>query len=99
MSGPNLKNFDVVYFMASVDDAETNKKFAEANEADFVLLSDPSKQVATSYGVLSERGFASRWTFYIGLDGKILYIDKQVKPATSGEDIVAKLQELGIKKK
>ena len=85
--------------MASVDDLETNKKFAESTEADFVLLSDPGKQVATAYGVLTERGFASRWTFYIGPDGKLLYIDKQVKPGTSGEDMVAKLQELGIKKR
>jgi len=85
--------------MASVDDPETNKKFAESTEADFVLLSDPGKQVATAYGVLTERGFASRWMFYIGPDGKLLYIDKQVKPGTSGEDMVAKLLELGIKKR
>jgi len=86
--------------MASVDDAETNKKFAESTEADFTLLSDPTKQVATSYGVIApEKQFASRWTFYIGPDGKILYIDKQVKPGTAGEDLVAKLQELGVKKK
>jgi thioredoxin-dependent peroxiredoxin len=86
--------------MASVDDPETNKKFAEANEADFVLLSDPGKEVANAYGVIApEKQFASRWTFYIGPDGKILYIDKQVKPGTSGEDMVAKLKELGVKTK
>jgi peroxiredoxin Q/BCP len=86
--------------MASVDDPETNKKFAESTEADFTLLSDPSKQVATAYGVLPpDKPFASRWTFYIGPDGKILYIDRQVKPGTAGEDLVAKLQELGVKKK
>ena len=44
-------------------------------------------------------GVASRWTFYIGVDGKILHIDKSVKPATSGPDMVAKLGELGIAKK
>ena len=86
--------------MASVDDAETNKKFAESTEADFTLLSDPGKQVANAYGVIApEKPFASRWTFYIGPDGKILYIDRQVKPGTAGEDLVAKLQELGVKKK
>jgi len=86
--------------MASVDDPETNKKFAESTEADFTLLSDPSKEVANAYGVIApEKQFASRWTFYIGPDGKILYIDRQVKPGTAGEDLVAKLQELGVKKK
>jgi peroxiredoxin len=40
------------------------------------VLSDPTKQTATAYGVLSERGVANRWTFYIGKDGKIVAIDK-----------------------
>ena len=43
--------------------------------------------------------FAQRWTFYIGPDGKILFIDKQVKPQTAGESVVAKLKELGVKQK
>lgn len=86
--------------MASVDDPETNKKFAEATDADFVLLSDPGKQVATAYGVVTpQKAFASRWTFYIGPDGKILAIDREVKPGTSGEDMVATLERLGVKKK
>ena len=39
---------------------------------DYPLLSDPSKQVATAYGVVDEdQPFASRWTFYVGLDGRI----------------------------
>jgi peroxiredoxin Q/BCP len=86
--------------MASVADPETNKKFAESTEADFILLSDPTKETANAYGVIApEKQFASRWTFYIGPDGKILAIDKAVKPGTAGEDLVAKLQELGVKKK
>jgi len=34
-----------------VDDAETNKKFAQSLAADYPLLSDPTKQVAKAYGV------------------------------------------------
>ena len=44
-------------------------------------------------------GVASRWTFYIGIDGKILHIDKEVKPASSGPDMAAKLAELNIAKR
>jgi peroxiredoxin Q/BCP len=40
--------------------------------------------------------YATRTTFYIGADGKILFIDRNVKPATAGEDVVARLQALGI---
>jgi peroxiredoxin Q/BCP len=41
---------------------------------------------------------ANRWTFYIGPDGKILDIDKKVKPQTAGQDVAAKLETLGVAK-
>ena len=41
----------------------------------------------------------NRWTFYIGKDGKILHVDKQVKPGNHGADIAAKLEELGVDEK
>ena len=86
--------------MISVDTPEDNKGFAEKEHADFPLLSDPTKQVATAYGVIPEgKQFASRWTFYIGADGKILFIDKTPGTAKAGEAVAAKLEELGIKKK
>ena len=61
--------------MVSVDDAETNKKFATEHDADFPILSDPEKGIANVYGVLGTTGLARRWTFYIGQDGKILHIE------------------------
>jgi peroxiredoxin Q/BCP len=85
--------------MISVDTPEDNKKFAEAEDADYPILSDPSKEIAAKYGVLGRFGVANRWTFYIAPDGKILHIDNAVKPATSGPDMIAKLAELKIAKK
>ena len=95
-NGDRIRAYDVTYFMASVDPVEENTAFAEAQNADFPLLSDPSKETATAYGVLGGRSMASRWTFYIGADGRILYIDKAVSPATSAEDMAARLGELGV---
>lgn len=95
-NGHLIKKYDASYFMASVDPLEDNTKFGAEYKADFPLLSDPTKEVATSYGVLNERGMANRWTFYIGKDGRILAIDKSVQPATSAEDMAAKLGELGV---
>jgi peroxiredoxin Q/BCP len=100
--GDMIKKYDVKYFMASVDPLEGeegNKAFAQAHNADFPLLSDPTKATASAYGVLSDRGFANRWTFYIGKDGKLLAIDKDVKPATSAEDMAATLQRLGVEER
>ena len=82
-----------------MDDAKTNKEFAEHVGADYPILSDPNKDVASAYGVLGMIGMASRWTFYIGPDGRILYIDKSVKTSTAGADVAAKLAELGVAKR
>jgi peroxiredoxin Q/BCP len=82
--------------MISVDNLADNTAFAKKENADFPILADPTKETATAYGVLGRAGFASRWTFYIGPDGKIQYIDKEVKPATSGEDAVARMQVLNV---
>jgi peroxiredoxin Q/BCP len=86
--------------MASVDTLEDNTAFAKKESADFPLLADPTKETARKYGVLMDLSkanlgeVASRWTFYIGPDGKILEIDKKVVPAQAGETISAKLQAL-----
>jgi peroxiredoxin Q/BCP len=85
--------------MVSVDDAETNTRFAKEHEADFPILANPEKDVATAYGVLSPGGFARRWTYYIGPDGKILKIDQKVSTSTAGEDLARTLAELGVKRK
>ena len=43
-------------------------------------------------------GFAKRWTFYIGPDGTILDVDRDVKAASAGKDVAAKLASLGVAK-
>ncbi len=92
-----MKKFDLAYFMISVDTAEDNKRFAESLETDFPLLSNPTKEVAEAYGVVTpERAFPFRWTFIIGGDGKILKVDKEVSPSSAGLDLVADLKELGV---
>jgi peroxiredoxin Q/BCP len=90
--------------MASVDDADTNKRFATEHEADFPILSDPSKSTAKAYGVIRtdrppEQQLAMRWTFYIAPDGKIVDIDKSPTTATAGDVMVKKLDALNVKKK
>ena len=107
-NGDKIKKYDVTYFMASVDPLEENIKFAKATsvtlgdkvvekkEADFPMLSDPGKQVATAYGVLNARGTANRWTFYIDKAGRIAAIEKMVRPETSAEDMLTKLGEIKI---
>ena len=76
----------MAYFSVSVETPDTNKAFAQSLGLDYPLLSDPDKRVATAYGVVdADQPFPSRWTFYIGVDGRILAIDKLVSPATHGK--------------
>lgn len=98
-NGDRIRAFDVAYFMASVDPPDENRRFARAHDADFPILSDPTKEAARAYGVLAPQGYARRWTYYIGADGRILAIDREVEPATAAEDLVAKLEALGVAKR
>jgi len=99
-TGPGIRAYDVAYFTASVDPAETNKKFAESLQLDYPILSDPTFATAKAYGVFNDdRKFANRWTFYVGKDGKILFIDTAVKTGSHGSDIAGKLKELGVTQK
>ncbi|MDH3643121.1 MAG: peroxiredoxin [Gammaproteobacteria bacterium] len=95
-NGHLIRKYQASYFMISVDPLEDNIGFAEQQNADFPLLSDPDKDVARAYGVLGSSGYAKRHTFYIGVDGLIQAIDTNVRPATSAEDMAARLGELGV---
>ncbi len=98
-SAREIQEFDVAYFMASVDDIETNTAFAEEHQAGFPILSDESKEMTTAYGVLRDIGMANRWTYYIGIDGTVLKIDKETNPATAGVDLTNTMAELGFPKR
>ena len=39
-----------------------------------------------------------RWTVYVSKEGKIAFIDKDVKPVSHGETVLKKLAELGVEK-
>lgn len=89
----------MAYFGASCDTPEYNKEFADELMLDFPLLSDPTRKTAKEYGLVADdKGFPKRWTYYVGLDGKIARIDKMVKPDGHGEEIAKTLKELGIPK-
>ena len=75
-------------FMVSFDSVEQNAAFAKSVDAKLVLLSDPKGEVANAYGVSSLGAlYAKRWTFYVGEDGAIRAIDKDVQTGSAGQDI------------
>lgn len=98
-NGLLIRQYDVTYFMASVDPLADNVGFAQDTGADFPLLSDEDKSVAKAYGVLGFSGVAKRQTFYVGQDGRILKIDTNINPSTSAEDMIKNLEQLGVKRR
>ncbi len=96
--GHLIREFEVDYFMASVDPLEDNLEFAKETKADFPMLSDPSKKTAKAYDVLNFFRVAKRVTFYISKEGHILKIDKDIKPKTAAEDIAKTLATLNVTK-
>lgn len=92
-----MRDFNVAYFTASCDTPEENQRFAKSLDIDYPILSDPEKGVARAFGVVhKERNLPERWTFYIGKDGLILYVDRQVRASTAAKDVIAKLKQLNI---
>lgn len=96
--GHLIRKFNVSYFMASVDPLKDNRKFSKKMKADFPMLSDPTKEVAKAYDVLNLFKVASRVTFYISKEGKIIKIDEDITPASAAKDMATTLASLNIEK-
>lgn len=92
----SLAGFDAHVFAASCDSVEDNRAFAESTGIGVPILSDPGKTVARAYGVLGPLGLPSRWTVYIGPDGRLVSIDRDVHTGTHGIDIATTLEKLGV---
>jgi peroxiredoxin Q/BCP len=99
-AGTQLKAFDVAYFTASTDPVEKNADFAKSLDLDYPILCDPEGKNAKLFGVLRPDGnAANRVTIIINKEGKIAFIDSQVKTESHGQDLAAQLAKLGVEKK
>lgn len=81
----------------SVDDVESHKAFAEEHGLPFPLLADANKEVAKEYGVLRSFGameVASRQTFIIDPQGRIVKHYPNVDPKGHSQEVLADLETL-----
>ncbi len=87
----NITESETQLFGISVDAAPSLKRFSDDLTLAFPLLSDfPNRATAKAYGVLmEERGIASRTTFVIDKEGKIIEIVADPKPAAHNEATAA----------
>ena len=79
----------------SLDTVESHAKFSEEYKLPFAILSDNSKEVARTYGVLGIGSFlAKRVTFIINKEGKITHIFPKVDVKQHSEEVLKALEEL-----
>jgi thioredoxin-dependent peroxiredoxin len=90
-----FKKADAVILGVSVDDVASHEKFAKEHSLPFDILADPDKKVSKAYGVLTTYGtaeLASRQTFLIGPDGKIVKHWAKVDPKGHSDMVLAEIK-------
>ncbi|MFY9646249.1 MAG: peroxiredoxin [Terriglobales bacterium] len=87
----------VVVLGVSVDSADSHKQFCTKEGLNFKLLADTDHKVSSAYGSLTNLGlvkFASRHTFIINPDGKIVKVFTEVNPNQHSSEVLSALAEL-----
>jgi peroxiredoxin Q/BCP len=81
----------VAVFGVSRDSSESHAKFRAKHELPFVLAADKDGSVSHAYGVKSTFGMASRVTFLVGADGRILHVWPDVDPGVHAKQVLAEI--------
>ena len=92
-------DIDIVHVTAASNAGATVGSLYPSLGIAYPILSDPSRDAARAYGVLSRSGYASRWTFYIGADGIVKAVDQKVNTKEHGKDLTKQLEAIGVPKK
>jgi len=88
---------NAVVLGVSVDSVDSHKQFCTKEGLNFKLLSDSDHKVTEQYGSLTNLGlvkFASRHTFIIDAQGKIVKVYTEVSPNKHSEEVLAQLTAL-----
>jgi len=88
---------NAVVLGVSVDSADSHKRFCAKEGLNFKLLADTEYKVTTAYGSLTNLGlmkFASRHTFIINPEGKIVKVYQDVNPNKHSEEVLSSLADL-----
>ena len=81
----------------SIDSADSHKQFCTKEGLNFKLLADTDKKVSEEYGSLTNLAlvkFASRHTFIVDPNGKIVRVYTSVDPAKHSGEVLAALDQL-----
>jgi peroxiredoxin Q/BCP len=94
---PKFEADNAVIVGVSVDTPDSHKQFCTKEGLTFRLLADPEHKVVDEYGSLGHFGtmtIASRNTFLISPDGKVVKVWTKVDPSHHSEEVLSTLDEL-----
>lgn len=95
-----VKELNTEVFGISADSVDSIKKFHEHHKLNFTLLSDTDLKAINAYGAKKMvLKMANRYTFIVGPDMKIKYIDYKVDPVADVERTTKTIKELQEKSK
>ncbi len=80
---------NVVIFGVSGDSQESHDAFAKKHKLPFYLTADESGSILKAYGVGSTLGMASRVSFLVSKDNKVLKVFPEVDPAIHADEVLA----------
>jgi thioredoxin-dependent peroxiredoxin len=91
---PKYDKQNAVIVGVSVDSTDSHKEFCAKESLTFKLLADTDKKVVDQYGSLGARGVASRNTFLIDPNGRVVKVWTGVNPSKHSEEVLAALAEM-----
>ena len=83
-----LKKMNIKVIGVSKDSEKSHNNFTSKYDLNFDLVSDESKKIIKLYGVLNEKGSASRKSFLLDEKHTILKIWDKVKAAEHAEEVL-----------
>ena len=83
-----LKKMNIKVIGVSKDSEKSHNNFTSKYNLNFDLVSDESKKIIKLYGVLNEKGSASRKSFLLDEKHTILKIWDKVKTAEHAEEVL-----------
>ncbi|MEM0052760.1 MAG: peroxiredoxin [Nitrososphaeria archaeon] len=87
---------DINVVGVSVQDVDSHKRFYLTHSLNFTLIADHDKKVSETFGVLRPSGVAERVTFIFDKEGILRYVFDKVNPENHAEEVLAKIEELGL---
>jgi len=82
---PEFEKRGVQLFGVSVQDVKSKKAFCDKDGIKYSLLADVEKKTSADYGVLAG-GYSKRVSFIIGPNGRVVAVDRNVRPASVADD-------------